>query len=111
MFRKLLFGAPDPKEDSVKIAWHACESAFGIFRNEDFRKQLAFTSLTQLEQDRIFNELVVTAITLAYFQTETLIRFHEGEFQKYLKSIKENVLIAYRAILTTLGIPSEHLLT
>ena len=39
-------------------------TAFKLFKNERFRKLIFFDSITQLEQDRIFNELVLAVLTV-----------------------------------------------
>ena len=111
MLSRLIFGPPDPSHDCVKIVLQSSRSAFRVFRNEDFRAELNFYTLSQQEQDRIFNELEVTAFVQIYFQTETLIKFHEDSFKHYLKMIKENLKLAHQNILKSSGVEDEHLLT
>ncbi|OGE74191.1 MAG: hypothetical protein A3I07_01420 [Candidatus Doudnabacteria bacterium RIFCSPLOWO2_02_FULL_42_9] len=110
MFRKLVYGPPNSAKDTVAITMKAIKSAFDLFRNIDFRSEINFDSLSQTEQDRIFNELVVTALCLVYFQTETLINFHEDFFREYLKEVKNGILTAYKEILKSFGIEEKFLI-
>ncbi len=42
----------------------AAASAFQLFRDTEFRRLAGFEQLSQAEQDRIFNELVVASVVL-----------------------------------------------
>lgn len=60
-------------------------SAFKVFRDSKFRKIVDFDKISQVEQDRIFNELEVAAISLCLFcleQRESFMQFKDFHFWK-----------------------------
>jgi hypothetical protein len=68
-----------------------------------------FDTLDQVEQDRIFNELVVACIVLIVLVLEAPDLRVPPEFRGYLTELKEMVPKAYVDELRTLGVESEHL--
>jgi len=83
--------------------------AFKLFRNKEFRKSAGFETLDQVEQDRIFNELVVAYIVLIMLVLEAPDLRVPPEFRDYLATLKEAVSKAYIDELRILGVESEHL--
>lgn len=75
-------------------------SAFRFFKNNGFREITQFHSLEELEQDRIFNELEVSAICLALFcleSAEALIKPEDYHFwrkvhREFPKQFQEQLL-------------------
>lgn len=65
------------KEINLKMINCAVESAFRFFKDEEPRKLLNFEKLDQIEQDRIFNELVMTAILAIVFALNSRILYEE----------------------------------
>lgn len=83
--------------------------AFELFKAREFRRLAGFDTLDQVEQDRIFNELVVACIVLIILVLEAPDLRVPPEFRGYLTGLKEMVPKAYVDELRTLGVESEHL--
>ena len=84
--------------------------AFQLFSDKGFRRLANFEILSQVEQDRIFNELVVAYIVLVILVLEAPDLRVPREFRDYLVLLKEKIPKAYLKYLRTLGIAAEHLL-
>jgi hypothetical protein len=91
----------------VEVAAH---HAFGLFRDNKFRRAAGFDTLNQVEQDRIFNELIVAYIVLVVLMLEAPDLRVPREFRDYLKDLKEMIPKAHLDSLRALGVESEHLL-
>jgi hypothetical protein len=83
--------------------------AFKLFKDREFRRLAGFDTLGQVEQDRIFNELVVACIVLIILVLEAPDLRVPPEFRGYLTGLKEMIPKAYVDELRTLGVESEHL--
>ena len=83
--------------------------AFELFNDREFRRLAGFAALDQLEQDRIFNELVVAYLVLIILVLEAPDLRVPPEFRDYLTTLKEMVPKAHIDSLRTLGVESEHL--
>jgi len=90
----------------VQVAAH---NAFQLFRDKEFRRFVSFDIISQVEQDRIFNELVVSYIVLLLLLLEAPDLRVPREFQDYLKDLKEKIPKAYVDYLRTLGVGAEQL--
>jgi hypothetical protein len=90
----------------VQIAAH---QAFQLFRDKDFRRMANFDILSQVEQDRIFNELVVSYVVLIILILEAPDLRVPAEFRDYLRALKEKIPMAHVDYLRTLGMEAEHL--
>ena len=68
MMNKPQFESLDQMADSTAaaLAQAAAGSAFHLFRDKQFRRLANFEKLSQAEQDRIFNELVVASGGVAH---------------------------------------------
>ena len=84
--------------------------AFELFKDREFRRLAGFDTLDQVEQDRIFNELVVAYVVLIILVLEAPDLRVPPEFRNYLTTLKEMVPKAYVDDLRTLGVEGEHLL-
>ena len=80
-----------------------CHSAFKIFKNKDFRELTGFEALDQTEQDRIFNELEVTALCLLIFLLDDYIKLAKNDdpakeqvFSNVRDAIKPEFLKMYK---------------
>ncbi len=96
-FIKKFFSQPkSPEQVAEHIMWLVAKESFDKFREKNFRTQLAFDHLDEEEQNRIFNELVVTGLALAYLSMETVEKLNSHEQSKLLfRSIKNNLCSAY----------------
>ncbi len=90
----------------VQVAAH---QAFGIFRDKEFRRLASFDRLDQVEQDRVFNELVVAYVVLIILLLEAPDLRVLPEFRDYLRDLKEQIPKAHLDHLRTLGVEDEHL--
>lgn len=88
----------------------AANYAFQLFSDKGFRRLVNFEILSQVEQDRIFNELVVAYVVLVILVLEAPDLRVPREFRDYLVLLKEKVPKAYLEYLRTLGVETEHLL-
>jgi hypothetical protein len=87
----------------------AAHHAFGLFRNNEFRRLAGFDTLDQVEQDRIFNELLVAYLVLIMLVLEAPDLRVPPEFRDHLLGLKELIPKAHIDSLRTLGVESEHL--
>jgi hypothetical protein len=87
----------------------AAGSAFQLFRDKQFRLLADFEQLSQTEQDRIFNELVLACVVLIMLVLEAPDLRVAGEFRDYLSDLKERIPKAHVDHLKTLGVEAKHL--
>ncbi len=92
----------------VQVAAH---HAFQLFRDKEFRRLVNFDLLSQVEQDRIFNELVVSYIILIILMLEAPDLRVPPEFRDYLLALKEKIPKAHVKNLRSLVVEAEHLRT
>jgi hypothetical protein len=90
----------------VQVAAH---NAFQLFRNKEFRRWANFDVLSQDEQNRIFNELVVSYLVLVILVLEAPDLRVPDEFRDYLRDLKEKIPAAHVEYLRTLGMEDGHL--
>ena len=90
----------------VQVGAH---QAFRLFRDKEFRRLANFDILSQVEQDRIFNELVVSYLALIILVLEAPDLRVPAEFRDYFRALKEKIPTAYVEYLRTLGMENEHL--
>jgi len=90
----------------VKVA---INNAFQLFRDKKFRRLSSFDTLTQGEQERVFNELIVTYVVLVVLLLEAPDLRVPREFRDYLIDLKEKIPKAHTDYLRTLGVETEHL--
>ena len=91
------------------LAQAAASVAFRLFRDKQFRRLAGIERLSQAEQDRIFNELVVASLVLIMLLLEAPDLRVAREFQSYLAGLNKRIPKAYVDHLETLGIESSHL--
>jgi len=109
---KRQFESPEQMADAtaaglVQVAAH---NAFQLFRDKDFRRWVSFDIISQIEQDRIFNELVVSYIVLILLLLEAPdLRDPPREFRDYLLALKDKIPKAHLDYLRKLGLEAEHL--
>jgi len=87
----------------------AASYAFQLFSDKEFRQLLSFDRLSQVEQDRIFNELVVAYVVLVILVLEAPDLRVPDEFRGYLVGLNEKIPKAHLDYLRTLGVDTEHL--
>lgn len=87
----------------------AAHQAFELFSDNKFRKPAGFDTLNQVEQDRIFNELIVAYIVLIMLVLEAPDLRVPPEFRAHLIRLKKMIPEAHIAYLKASGIEAEHL--
>lgn len=87
----------------------AASAAFQLFKDKRFRKLARFNRLSQTEQDRIFNELVVANLVLFMFVFEAPDLRVADEQRAYLAGVSKKIPLAYVQNLRNLGIEAKHL--
>ena len=91
------------------LAQTAAGAAFQLFREKQFRRLAGFERLSQVEQDRIFNELVVAFVVLIMLLLEAPDLRVAGESRDYLANLIKSVPKAHLNQLRTLGVETNHL--
>jgi hypothetical protein len=87
----------------------AASASFQIFKDKHFRKLAGFDGLSQTEQDRIFNELVVANLVLIMLVFEAPDLRVADEYRDYLTGVKKRIPKAYVQNLKDLGIETKYL--
>jgi hypothetical protein len=87
----------------------AAHHAFELFSDNKFRELADFDTLNQVEQDRIFNELIVAYIVLIVLVLEAPDLRVPPEFRDYLSELKKMIPEAHITYLKTSGLEAEHL--
>ncbi|MBW2114403.1 MAG: hypothetical protein JRH04_06035 [Deltaproteobacteria bacterium] len=85
------------------------ESLDQMARDKQFRRLGNFEQLSQTEQDRIFNELVIASLVLIMLVLEAPDLRVAREFRDYLADLNKKIPKAYVDQLRTLGIKTRHL--
>ena len=94
---------------ATALAQAAAGSAFHLFRDKKFRQLAQFEKLSQTEQDRIFNELVLASLVLIMLVLEAPDLRVAREFRSYLSDLNQKVPKAYVDHLRSLGVQAKHL--
>ena len=87
----------------------ASGSAYDLFWDKEFRRLANLDVLSQVEQDRIFNELVVAFLVLIMLLLEAPDLRIAQELRSYLARLEERISKAYLEYLKTLGVEPDHL--
>ncbi|OGD65255.1 hypothetical protein A2215_01025 [Candidatus Berkelbacteria bacterium RIFOXYA2_FULL_43_10] len=90
-----------------KITEKIASSAFKLFRDKKFRRLVELEKFDQTEQDRIFNEIVISGIALGYLFFDTLSERPEYENDVYFPEIKIELLSSYGNLLKEIGSKDE----
>jgi hypothetical protein len=100
-------GKVDPKqvaESQVKIA---ATHGFMAFQDKEFRRLINFDSQSKVEQDRIFNELVATALILLMALYVNKLPDIKEEKQEYWYRVYDCLPESFKDYLKSIGIPDE----
>src|SRR5512135_778252 len=87
----------------------AASSAYELFSDKNFRRIASLELLSQVEQDRIFNELVVAFLVLTMLLLEATDLRVPQELRNYLAGLNQRIPGAYVENLKTLGVEADHL--
>lgn len=83
--------------------------AFVYFQDKKFRELVGFDNLEKIEQDRIFNELVLAPLTLIMITLEASDLRVPEEMKDYYLLLKEQIPKAHLEALKDLGIEKRYL--
>jgi hypothetical protein len=107
--KKLISRSLSIEEAAKKIIEKVAHSSFKFFKDEEVREILNFSEIDQLEQNRIFNELVVTGLSLSILMTETISDLSRGEKSVVFGKLHDELLVRYPNWLRELGIEKCYL--
>lgn len=94
---------------SVALAQSAANKAFKLFQDKKFRTLANFSDLPQIEQDRIFNELVLAGLIMIMLTLEAPDLRVPEDLKTYFISVKDQVGWEYIQQLTRLGIEKTYI--
>jgi len=94
---------------AAALAQAAASAAYHFFKDKGFRKLAGFDRLSQTEQDRIFNELVVANLVLFMLVFEAPDLRVADEQRGYLTGVTKRIPQAYVKNLKELGIEAKYL--
>ena len=87
----------------------AAASAYELFCGKEFRRMAGLERLSQAEQDRIFNELVIAFLVLIMLLLEAPDLRVPRELRDYLAGLNKRISETYVNNLKTLGVETNHL--
>ena len=87
----------------------AAASAYELFCGKEFRRMAGLERLSQAEQDRIFNELLVAFLVLIMLMLEAPDLRVPRELRNYLDDLSKRISEAHVEHLKTLGVEADHL--
>jgi hypothetical protein len=94
---------------AANLSQAAAGSAYELFCDKEFRRMARFERLSQVEQDRIFNELVVAFLVLIMLLLDAPDLRVPRELRNYLAGLNKRISEAYVEHLRSLGVQSKHL--
>jgi len=94
---------------AADLSQAAAASAYQLFCDKQFRRMAGFERLSQVEQDRIFNELVVAFLALIMLLLEAPDLRAPRELRNYLAELNTRIPEAYVEHLKSLGVDPDHL--
>jgi hypothetical protein len=105
------FESPDRMAGTTAatLAQAAAGSAFHLFGDKQFRQLSNFEKLSETEQDRIFNELVIASLVLIMLVLDAPDLRVAREFRSYLVDLNKRVPEAYLDHLRSLGVKAGNL--
>lgn len=103
-----LFSPPSPEKSAENMMWRIAKMSFKLFKDNRFREPLELEKLEQTERDRIFNEVVLSGLSLVYLMLETIQEESEGAKKELFRMVKNPFHGAYPRSLAALGIEDEH---
>lgn len=96
------------KETSKELVNFVINSAFKIFKDEEFRKQFNFLEQEKIEQDRLFNELSLTSICLLLLLLDTASDWWQNEKRYFWQKVKSRIAKRFQEWLKELGISQKY---
>lgn len=92
-------------ESQIKIV---ATHGFMAFRDPEFRRLIDFDKQSKVEQDRLFNELVATAIILLEALYINKLPDIKEQKQAYWREVEDCLEPAFKEYLKSIGIPDQY---
>lgn len=96
-----------PEALSFEITKKIADFSFKFFRNKKFRHMIEFGSLEEIEQDRIFNEILVSGLCLSILMFRMGRDMTEGKKRGELNELQMEMQSTYSSWLKELGTEKE----
>jgi len=106
-FQKFFSKYLKPEEEGEFLVRLVSESAFCVFSDEQFRRMINFEKRKQVEQDRIFNELVVTGLVLLLMMISDFLPDVDPERKQFWQDIKEGIPALFAGWLKGVGVEEK----
>jgi len=112
MFKNILknFWEYNPEKDAEKISEELVKfvlnSAFDVFRDRGFRKNFNFREMTQVQRDKVYNELSISALCFTMFLIDDLAEVRAEEIY-FWRQVKEKIPVIFRKWLKKLKIEEK----
>ena len=97
----------EPEQIAKHITEIIAQESFKLFQDKKLRKLTNFEEIDQTEQDRIFNEIVVTGISLAILMFETLAKMASGSVKQHYLELQIETASRYSNWLKEMGTPQD----
>jgi hypothetical protein len=94
---------------AASLSQAAAASAYELFCDKEFRRMAGLEQMSQVEQDRIFNELVVAFLALIMLLLEAPDLRIPRELRNYFADLHKRIPAAYLENLKSLGVEAAHL--
>ena len=102
-----LFRNIPPADEAEFLVRRAASSGYGVFINPDFRRLINFAKQSEEEQNRIFNELVVTGICLLDLIVASKLNDVKHGRRHFWLDVREKIPDAFCGWINTLGMAGE----
>lgn len=86
------------------LAQVVASSSFEFWQRKDFRLYVNFRSLSQTEQDRMFNELEVSVLGLFTLSLDYAISIASVEYKKPLEALQKEIVHGFIQLFVDLGV-------
>lgn len=96
-------------QSGKNLAQVVASSSFEFWKRKDFRLYVNFQSLSQTEQDRMFNELEVSVLGLFTLSLDYAISIAKVEYKKLLKTLQKEITYGFLQLFSDLGIEKKFL--
>ena len=87
----------------------ATSTALTLFNDKTYIQLTGLSGMSQLEQDRILNELILAGITVIMLTLEAPDLRISRDFKEYFRLLKDEIPKAHLAQLKELGIENKHI--
>jgi len=109
IFRKLFGKVIPPEDEAGHLVKVICGSAHTLFLDQHFREMVNFEKQSQTEGDRMFNELVVTALLLLLAALKDRIYSIEPRRQEFWRRVQAMAPACFFGWLEKIGVERQYL--